>query len=596
MKTITLLLLSVGIAFGLSAQTWNNTFISAGTGEKPKLAESPNGTIYLAYRDFQTGKANVKQHSNNTWSWVGDSIFSPAGISKIKLAVGADNLPVVAFQDMGKNAQLTVMKFNGTQWDTLGNRGFSGFTGAGDIGLAIKGNRIFAAYQQYNQIKVWYWDNFQGLWSFVGNGGQASLGFPGGCDLRVIGDNLYVAYRDNSDRNIVRYTNANTPSAGSAWITLGGMFNSGVRSAIRITPVLGRVFVTNIRSSNDKIDCDMYIQPGNLWFNGGSTVEPIQVNYYDVSSNNIDSIAYLAYVDPDDSARIYSANINLTWSRLGNGLFTNEAITGEVATLYTSDKKLFTAYQTKTGSKIKVNQFCSAVSNPTFSLLGDTVFCGDTNVRLVATTAGSTYQWYKDGAMISGASSASLNISESGSYYYKLSNTCGETDSSLAINLTKEPVPTPSITENNGVLETQVFGLYQWRKSGVEIPGAQSQTYTPTESGLYSVVVTNNQILCLGFSADYSFTKAGGPSGLTSAIEDNPIAIFPNPSNGKFRISGLQEAHSVSVFDVNGQKVELRSNARTMDELNMSDQPKGVYFLKVIDLNGKTSFHKIILR
>lgn len=597
MKKITTLLFSLSVIWNVSSQTWNNIYTSAGTGEKVKLVESPDGSIYMAHRDFQTGKANVRKYSNNTWSWVGDSIFTPSGIAKLKLAVGTDNLPVIAFQDVGRNSQLSVMKFNGTSWDTVGTRGFSNFTGAGEIGLAVKGNQIFAAYQQYNQIKVWYWNSTQSTWATVSNTGIASTGFPGGCELSVIGNNLYVGYRDNNGRNVVRYTGANNPSSSSLWTSLGSTFNSSVSNYIRIVPILGRVMVTNKKSSNNKFDCDMFITQGNLWYNGGSTSESIQLGYYDVSSNNVDSTAFLAYVDQTDSGRIYSANINLTWSRYGSGLFTTETVAGEVATLYTSDRRLFTAYQTRVGSKIKVNQFCSGISNPTFTLRGDSVFCADTSSMLLATTSGSSYQWYKDGALIIGETNTSLKVTESGSYYYKITNTCGESDSSSAITLSKEAVPTPTITENNGVLETQTFGQYQWLKSGVQINGATSQSYTPTEDGQYSVAVTNSRVLCIGTSAEFAFTlPTTGPNSLNEKVNNLNIQVFPNPSEGIVSVKGLRPETSLQLLTFEGRKVELDDNESEEVTLDLSKYPKGIYFLHVIEASGTTAVEKIILR
>ncbi|MCB0481568.1 MAG: T9SS type A sorting domain-containing protein [Flavobacteriales bacterium] len=599
MKKLNTLLFSLcltSIMGSAAAQTWKNTFTSDGTGERPQMKESPDGTVYMAFRDYQTGKANVKQYSNKTWTWVGDSVFSPGIISQIRLAVGADNKPVVAFQDVGSNFQLTVMKYNGTTWDTIGNRGFSGLTSAGDIGLAIKGNTIFAAYQQYNQIKVWYWDAFQGQWSFVGNNGLASTGFPSGLDLEVIDNNLYVAYRENSGKSMVRFTGATNPSAGNLWSTLGAAYNSGVSSCPKIIPVLGRVMTTNKKSSDNKFTCDMYIPQGSLWYKGGTTPEQILNYSYDVSSNNIDSTAYLAYIDPSDSGRIYSANINLSWSKLGNGLFTDEGITGEVATLYTSDRQLFVAYQTRTGSKIKVNTFCSTVSNATLTLAGDTVFCGDTNVLLTASTKGRTYQWYKDGVMLSAETSKNLTVSESGSYKYIVSNSCGDIDSSGAIVLTKEPVPAPTVTINGSTLETQSFGLYQWRKSGVNIPGATSQTYTPTEDGQYSVAVTNTRVLCPGESPEVSFTMPIEPSGVASIEGSSNLSVYPNPTEGIIWISGVNKIDEFSLVNITGSSIELEVSQNDPIQINLNNHPKGVYFLYLKDSEGMDSVQKIILK
>lgn len=59
------------------------------------------------------------------------------------------------------------------------------------------------------------------------------------------------------------------------------------------------------------------------------------------------------------------------------------------------------------------------------------------------------------------------------------------------------------------------------------------------------------------------------------------VKIFPNPSFGLFQISGLTDAHSiesVSVFDILGQEVEadFRNN-----ELDLTQNPNGMYWLNI---------------
>lgn len=132
-----------------------------------------------------------------------------------------------------------------------------------------------------------------------------------------------------------------------------------------------------------------------------------------------------------------------------------------------------------------------------------------------------SYQWWKDGAplsnggRISGVLSATLNIQQAeagdaGNYHVVVSNVAETVTSSTAV-LTVEDVPLPPtiltqpqggtfLTGDSLVLEVTAAGTapltYQWRKDGVDIPGALSAQFTiaslsPSDSGSYSVVVTN---------------------------------------------------------------------------------------------------------
>ncbi len=147
----------------------------------------------------------------------------------------------------------------------------------------------------------------------------------------------------------------------------------------------------------------------------------------------------------------------------------------------------------------------------------------------VATTAGSaaefsveatgegelTYQWYRNGTAIDGATGATYSIpsvgaGNTGSYYVIVTNAKGSTQST-SVTLTIV-VPSAPAIQTQPISKTVPLGnqtsftvvasgsptlTYQWFKDGAEIPGANSATYTiPSvgngDAGTYYVVVTNS--------------------------------------------------------------------------------------------------------
>ena len=124
-----------------------------------------------------------------------------------------------------------------------------------------------------------------------------------------------------------------------------------------------------------------------------------------------------------------------------------------------------------------------------------------------------TYQWRKDAVAISGATLASLtltNISAAsvGAYSVVVSNSQGVATSSAA-TFTISTIPLPALT-TQPIAQTSLVGgtvtfsasatgtglSYQWSKNGVAIAGATSATLSLTnvqgsDSGVYSVTVTN---------------------------------------------------------------------------------------------------------
>src|SRR6202166_1316463 len=153
--------------------------------------------------------------------------------------------------------------------------------------------------------------------------------------------------------------------------------------------------------------------------------------------------------------------------------------------------------------------------------VNQTVTAGQTATFTVAATGTAPvgYQWQKNGAAISGATSASYSTSATTStdngaaFVVVVSNSVGNATSNAAM-LTVNPAPVaPTITAqpvNQTVTagQTATFTVaatgtapvgYQWQKNGVAISGATSANYststtTSTDNGAAFVVVVSNSV------------------------------------------------------------------------------------------------------
>ncbi|MCZ7557018.1 MAG: immunoglobulin domain-containing protein [Bacteroidia bacterium] len=139
--------------------------------------------------------------------------------------------------------------------------------------------------------------------------------------------------------------------------------------------------------------------------------------------------------------------------------------------------------------------------------------CAGESVTFSVTASGTdlTYQWRKNSVDIPGASSENYTIpsaspGDDGNYDVVIGNSCTPSQtSSIAVLTVNTP---PSITSHPGsatrcegepitfsVSATGSALTYQWRKNGVDIPGAESETYTissvvTADAGNYDVIVT----------------------------------------------------------------------------------------------------------
>lgn len=87
------------------------------------------------------------------------------------------------------------------------------------------------------------------------------------------------------------------------------------------------------------------------------------------------------------------------------------------------------------------------------------------------------------------------------------------------------------------------------------------------------------------------------PNILSDGIKKSTIQIFPNPSNGKFKIIGKEQLNTYILYDNKGNQAysqKVVSSASTID-LDFSNLPKGIYFLKVQTKNYISTNKLIIL-
>lgn len=141
---------------------------------------------------------------------------------------------------------------------------------------------------------------------------------------------------------------------------------------------------------------------------------------------------------------------------------------------------------------------------------------GETLTLTVATsTAGATFQWYKDSTPIDGATDATYTKSgavadDAASYYCRVTNGLSHTDSNTcAVTVVAKPVITTDLNATldvntgsalNLAIDSSTAGVtYQWFKDGSPIPDATSKAYSiptaaTTDSGTYKCTVTNGTL------------------------------------------------------------------------------------------------------
>ena len=139
----------------------------------------------------------------------------------------------------------------------------------------------------------------------------------------------------------------------------------------------------------------------------------------------------------------------------------------------------------------------------------------------------------------------------------------------------------PVITQNGNVLTSSSALTYQWQLNSVDIPGATNQSLTITQTGLYTVIITNENGCQAQSSIDASYVGMNDLPG-------EGIVLFPNPSDGYFTIqllNGTGGQLTITVTNTLGQIIySSQENISSLDwkkNIDLRAEAGGTYFVTV---------------
>ncbi|MBI5857334.1 MAG: HYR domain-containing protein [Sphingobacteriales bacterium] len=244
-----------------------------------------------------------------------------------------------------------------------------------------------------------------------------------------------------------------------------------------------------------------------------------------------------------------------------------------------------------------------------------TVCVGDNATFSVVSTNTLSYQWQAwNGSAwvnIAGATSSSLTLTavthsmNTNSYRVLAIGLC-TTVSSAHATLYVNPLPSVTLTTSIPpvLLPTQSVsitaivspggGSYVWRKNGVVIVGATSNSIsglTVADVGSYTCTYTDLNG-CVSTSAPV----------VVSAQQSDIVYIYPNPNPGQFHIrfyNQINESLQVLIYDTRGAMVYRRQLVTTFQysevNVDLRHVPAGPYVVRVLNSAGKMIASKWIV-
>ena len=159
-------------------------------------------------------------------------------------------------------------------------------------------------------------------------------------------------------------------------------------------------------------------------------------------------------------------------------------------------------------------------------ITANTPLCvGATLTMTIPALAGATYNWTGPNSFTSSTQNQSIpsvTMAMAGTYSVIDTSSAGCFSSvGTKVGVVTATLPTPTITQNFGVLTSSAATGNQWYLNGTISAGATGNTYTMTQNGVYTVVVTSGG--CTATSAATNVTHLG----IDELTEANSLVIYP---------------------------------------------------------------------
>lgn len=200
----------------LNSGVWNyyiSTFVTNFQAVQLDFNIASDNTVYVIAQNSNGGVVSVYKSDGSVWSLVGLTANIANGIANFpKITIGQANIPYIFYGDNSVNGAATVRKWNGVDWELVGNQGFS-VTSIGFSDLKIV-NGIPTVIFQNGSSQVMQFEN--GIWSTYGN----ILGLGNSHALAIRNDNTVFAAYNNAYNgyklNVKKFCTIETSQATNA--------------------------------------------------------------------------------------------------------------------------------------------------------------------------------------------------------------------------------------------------------------------------------------------------------------------------------------------------------------------------------------------
>lgn len=209
----------------------------------------------------------------------------------------------------------------------------------------------------------------------------------------------------------------------------------------------------------------------------------------------------------------------------------------------------------------------------------------------------NTYQWYKNGVAIAGATNANLITNEDGAYTVEVTNPSACSNTSTAVNIIRNLLPAVSFAGLDTTICTIDAPL---TLTGTPVGGTFSgsgmngNSFDPAVAGagIYDISYTYTNAVGCDTTVIQSI-EVTICSGIEARTNVTSLNLFPNPNEGEFTLeltANMNASVYVSITDITGKNVHSENvnsvRGTNLINLNVNNLQKGFYILKVSDAAG----------
>jgi hypothetical protein len=227
---------------------------------------------------------------------------------------------------------------------------------------------------------------------------------------------------------------------------------------------------------------------------------------------------------------------------------------------------------------VVISATAPAQPNP---ITGNTIVCqNSTQTYIVAEVPGATsYTWTLPSGWRGNSitNSITATVGSNGDTISVIANNGCGSSAAQTLAITVNPLPNVTVSSNaNTLTANQAGATYQWidcNNNNTLISGATSQSFTPTTSGSYAVIVTWNGCSDTSACQNVIITGIG-----TQVLSKLSFTIYPNPNRGNFTIQ-TERGGVFELIDVVGKVINTYTITNKQQTVQES-LPAGMYFVR----------------